>query len=549
MYKKFSDLLKHVLSKKALIFLAITVLADATFFLSWGYVSKFTTDYLQYREPTFFRFAVILLGINILSENVLYPIFKTKYALSVMQQAQNLREKCMSKILYASPTWVKIHGYTDIQNRIQQNINAIQTYFQEALPGRLIQMMSGTASLVLLFFYNWQSALICLAVALFVVLLQRFAAQDAGNVAKHKAEEVSRITRLLLECYHSASTLRQALALPWMEKRIEVEVQNYTDILSQEGALGIRRAVISVFAMLVSQFGVLLFLLIFVEIGQIELSVAVMAFALQRTIGDLLDSLGKVHSEMTEQNIFYDRILDILDCKPWYYVQQRHQQETAVSLRNVYFSYDFENETLHNITVDIPTQGLTVVVGANGSGKSTLLKVLSGLYIPTSGFLYRNGNIGYMEQRNTIFDATLRENICLGKTLLDETVKDALVAADLERFAHVDMDTELSFEATKLSGGEARKLCLARLLAHNSDILVLDEPLANIDPTARNSISEIIDDLRKDHCVIIVEHMARQILPKADLVLFMDKGSLIGRGKHAWLLENIELYRTIIGAE
>lgn len=193
---------------------------------------------------------------------------------------------------------------------------------------------------------------------------------------------------------------------------------------------------------------------------------------------------------------------------------------------------------LDGFTADIPLGGITVVFGPSGSGKSTLLRLCNRLEVPSSGRVFLDGEdvalldplvlrrrVGMVFQRPTPFPGTVRDNLL---TASPEATAEHLATA-LERAA-LDA-TWLTRDATALSGGEAQRVCVARTLVTDPDVLLLDEPTSALDERATVVLEQAVCHLtRKGISVIWVTHDAAQLRRIADRVVRIERGRYAGSG-------------------
>jgi putative ABC transport system ATP-binding protein len=189
---------------------------------------------------------------------------------------------------------------------------------------------------------------------------------------------------------------------------------------------------------------------------------------------------------------------------------------------------------LRDVNGWIPASGVTVLVGRSGSGKSTLLRCCNRLEAPTEGVVeFRGHDVAALEvlghrrrvamvfQHPTPFPGTGRENLAVA----DPTVTDGEGRALLAR---VGLGAEfLDRTATELSGGEAQRLCLARALAVNPQVLLMDEVTSSVDPLARRSLEALARSLAHDGTPVVwVTHDFAQAHRLADTLLVMIDGHL-----------------------
>ena len=221
-----------------------------------------------------------------------------------------------------------------------------------------------------------------------------------------------------------------------------------------------------------------------------------------------------------------------------------------IDIRNLHFFYgDFE--ALKGISLPLHDKCVTAFIGPSGCGKSTLLRVLNRIYelYPdqrATGEVLRDGEnlldrrqdlnllrakIGMVFQKPTPFPMSIYDNIAFGIRLyerltaseLDERVESALRRAALwDEVKHKLRQSGLS-----LSGGQQQRLCIARAIAVEPEVLLLDEPASALDPLSTAKIEELISELKSDYCIVIVTHNMQQAARSADYTAFMYLGELI----------------------
>ncbi len=218
---------------------------------------------------------------------------------------------------------------------------------------------------------------------------------------------------------------------------------------------------------------------------------------------------------------------------------------------NAYFG---ELRAVRNVTADFPDCKVTAVIGPSGCGKSTLLRCLNRMHetVPTAGVegdvtldgtsIYKSElsaiavrrQIGMVFQRPTPFPTmSIRDNVVAGLRILgrdgpsradaDAIVEDALRRAGL----WTEAKDRLRESAVALSGGQQQRLCIARALATRPRVLLLDEPTASLDPLSTQTIEELVYELRKAICVVIVTHNMQQAARVSDRTAFMLSGELV----------------------
>lgn len=215
-----------------------------------------------------------------------------------------------------------------------------------------------------------------------------------------------------------------------------------------------------------------------------------------------------------------------------------------LKIDNVSYKYEgTSKEVFTNINIDFESNKIYAIMGKSGSGKSTLLSLISGLDNPTDGNifyqgkslkdfdrdLYRSKDIGVIFQSyNLLTNATALENIMLSMNISGSKIKDKKEHA-LMILAKVGVDKETANrKILKLSGGEQQRVGIARVLSHNPDIIIADEPTGSLDNDTEDNIMSIFQKLAHDEgkCVIVVTH-SKQVSKYADELWGLNKGNLV----------------------
>jgi phosphate transport system ATP-binding protein len=217
--------------------------------------------------------------------------------------------------------------------------------------------------------------------------------------------------------------------------------------------------------------------------------------------------------------------------------------------------YYGKSEALHGITMDFPRFQATALIGPSGCGKSTLLRCLNRMNdliedVHTTGQILLEGQditdptldvielrrrVGMVFQRPTPFPKSIYENVAYGLRIAgvrDRSVLDGVVESSLKRAALWDeVKDRLRESALGLSGGQHQRLCIARAIAVDPQIILMDEPCSALDPRSTARIEDLIDELRGEYTIIIVTHNMQQAARVSDYTAFLYEGTLIEVGE------------------
>ena len=230
-----------------------------------------------------------------------------------------------------------------------------------------------------------------------------------------------------------------------------------------------------------------------------------------------------------------------------------HIEDPVIEVENLDFYYG-NAKALFGIDLEFPRRQVTALIGPSGCGKSTLLRCFNRMNdlidnINVSGHIRLNGSevydpgtdvielrrkVGMVFQKSNPFPKTIYENVIYGlriagiknKTVLDETVERSLKGAALWD----EVKDRLHESALGMSGGQMQRLCIARAIAVNPEVILMDEPCSALDPKSTARVEELIGELRKDYTIIIVTHNMQQAARVSDFTAFLFEGNLVEFG-------------------
>ena len=238
------------------------------------------------------------------------------------------------------------------------------------------------------------------------------------------------------------------------------------------------------------------------------------------------------------------------------------ETDAKMSARDVSVYYG-DKKAIDEVSIDIPTKYVTAFIGPSGCGKSTFLRTLNRMNdtIPSARFegeitldgedIYRSkmdvvqlrARVGMVFQKPNPFPKSIYDNVAYGpkihgmasgKAELDEVVEKSLRRAGLWN----EVKDRLEDSGTALSGGQQQRLCIARAIAVDPEVILMDEPCSALDPIATAKIEELIDELSGSYAIVIVTHSMQQAARVSQRTAFFHLGKMVEYGRTSDIFTN-----------
>ena len=242
--------------------------------------------------------------------------------------------------------------------------------------------------------------------------------------------------------------------------------------------------------------------------------------------------------------------------------EQTGDDNSIIEFKNVYFSFkdDGEHYALKDLNFKIAKGQTLGIIGGTGSGKSTVINLIERFYDASKGeIIYKGVNIkdynlsklreeiGLVNQKSSLFKGTIRSNFLMANpSATEEEITKALKDAEAYEFvSKYDnyIDQEVNEGGTNFSGGQKQRLCIARGLIKNPEVLILDDSTSALDLLTDKKIRTTLSSLKDMTKIIVSQRVAT--IADADLIILLDRGRIIGMGNHKQLLDSCQIYKEI----
>ena len=392
------------------------------------------------------------------------------------------------------------------------------------------------------FAVSWKATLACLAIGLLMMAVLHTLVRMSKQAGKRQTDFIKSLISRLTDTLQSVKSLKAMAREELADTVLSAETDKLNEALRSEVfSKEMLDAILTPLTAIVIAIGIYIAL---DKWGMPFASVLVLVILLGRVLGQLSKIQKQYQKLVTMESAFWSLRKAIKQAKNAREVSGGIEQprlESAIRLDRVSFAYG-EKKVLQDVSLTIPTQSLTTIIGSSGAGKTTLVDLIIGLYEPSSGAVYLDDipltridlkqwrrKLGYVPQEQLLLHDSILTNVTLGDPQLTEAdAEHALKEANAWEFVSAlpdGMHSSVGERGTKLSGGQRQRIMIARALAHRPSVLILDEPTSALDPASEALISETLRRLRKDYTILAISHQPA-LAESADVVYRLQNGEL-----------------------
>ncbi len=478
--------------------------------------------------------------------------------------ASDLRQQVADKISRQSYTFVQSTTASKLLTNLTSDIDAIKMFVSQGMVILVSSLVLLIGASVMLIVTNWKLGLVVLLMIPIMAFMFYGIFSQVGALFGASQKIIDRLNKTINESILGATLIR---VLNGQEAESAKFIVVNSD--AKENGLKILRVFSSMIPLItfISSLATLAILSFgghLVIIGQ--MSVGELA-AFNSYVGILIFPmlmLGFMSNMIARSSASYARVAEVLDAPE---IPQGGDYKADlignIELRNVSVAYG-EHPVLKDVSFKLPAKTRTAILGPTAAGKTQLLNVLTGLTPPKSGeVLYDNhpvmsydseslhSQVGMVFQDSIVFNLSVRENIAFGHEVKPEAIEKAIDTAELKNFIDTlpnGFDTLVSERGTSLSGGQKQRLMLARALAIEPRVLLLDDFTARVDT---NTEHRILENVRKNYPDITLISVTQKIASVQDYdhIILLMEGEVLAQGTHTHLMETSPEYVQIFNSQ
>lgn len=467
--------------------------------------------------------------------------------LTAERVAKDFRNKLADRISRQSYSFISKANPAKLLTNMTSDMDSVKMFVSQAFVNIISSLFVITGASILLLMINWRLALAVLLIVPIIATAFYIVFRKVRVIFRRSREVIDALNKIINESILGSALIRvlnsqQPESQKFLEKNIE----------SRDIGLSIVRlfSVLIPIIMFVANLAVVTILAIgghFVVVGTLTLGnfAAFNSYLIMLIFPVMM--IGFMSNIIASATASYGRIKQVLDEPP--------PVETGtistdirgeIQLKNVFLSYG-EKPVLINISFSVAAGSKTAIIGPTAAGKSQLLYLLANLIPADSGTLELDGipiekysrevfhkQLGFVFQDSVIFNMSLRENIAFNDSVTEDSMRKAIETAELADFFDSlpdKLETVVSERGTSLSGGQKQRIMLARALALNPKILLLDDFTSRVD---RKTEDKILCNIQNNYPEITLLSVTQKIAPvrNFDQIILLMEGEIIASGKH-----------------
>nr|WP_320038890.1 ABC transporter ATP-binding protein [uncultured Bacteroides sp.] len=542
--------------------LAFALLSNVINLILPKIISK-TIDGLSKGEIDFKLMAILFLGASFLISifTLLQNVVQTYTAEKV---AQDTRSKLSDKILRQSFAYIQQANPSKLLTNLTSDIDSVKQFVSQAVVSIISSIFVIIGVIILLFSINWQLTTVILIIIPAISGAFYFTMRKAKPKFKKSREAIDNLNLVINESILGSMLIRI----------MNAQQKEYNKFINSNiEARNIGLSIVALFSTLIP-------IISFIADASILITVLLgghFVISDSMTLGDFaafnsylsilffpIMVIGFMSNIISQASVSYKRVKDVLEAPETVEEGKITGEITGnIEVDNVSVIYNGK-PALKDISFSVNAGSRIAVIGPTAAGKSQLLYALTGLITPNFGTIRFDGNevnqynaetfhsqVGFVFQDSIIFNVSIRENIAFSNQVTEESLEKAIDTAELRDFVNNlpnKLETMASERGTSLSGGQKQRIMLARALALNPKVLLLDDFTARVDNKTEKKILKNIEENYPDITLISISQKVSSIKDFDQIVLIME-GEMIAKGTHQELINNCTEYIQIYNSQ
>jgi subfamily B ATP-binding cassette protein MsbA len=453
----------------------------------------------------------------------------------------------------------------DLITRVTKDIDAVQDFIESALLGIVVSVLTLIGMVGVMLYVNWRFTLIGLSVApvlfLFVYFYSR-KIKDASRAVKRKETE---LLSGVAEVFTAIQVVQAFAREDYEDRRFDSESRENVHAGLQARSV---KAKLSPMVDVIVALGTCFVLAYGVHLatsGVLSTGVLIVFLLYLKKTYKPIKDLSKMTNTLSKASVSWERIQEIMSTDSA--IRDRADAREAppfkgrIEFDRVTFGYDDDVQVLRDVSLRVEPGQVAAIVGPSGMGKSTIASLVPRFFDPNAGAVTIDGHdireftlkslrdqMSFVLQDSLLFRGTIWENIAYGRPNADPEM--TIQAAELANAHEFIMKlphgygTMVGERGTALSGGQRRRIAIARAIVRDTPILILDEPTTGLDAASEHAVVDALERLMKGRtCLVIAHHL--DTIRRADVIFVVKDAAIVERGSHDSLFAAGGVYRDL----
>ena len=453
----------------------------------------------------------------------------------------------------------------DLISRVTKDIDDVQDFIDTALIGIAVNVLTLVGMIGVMLYVNWRFTLIGLSVAPVLFVFVYFYSRKIKEASRTVKRKESDLMSGVAEVFNSIQVAQAFAREDYEDRRFTSESRENVRAGLQARSIKAKLSpmvdvIVAIGTCLVLGYGVTL-----VSAGELSTGVLIVFLMYLKKSYKPIKDLSKIANTLSKTAVSYERIQEVLGTESA--IADMPGARTAppfkgtIEFDRVTFGYEKDACVLRDVSLRVEAGQVAAIVGPSGMGKSTIASLVPRFFDPIAGAVTIDGadvrtltlkslrdQISFVLQDSLLFRGTIWENIAYGKPTAapEDTIRAAQLANAHEFILNLPYGyaTMVGERGSTLSGGQRRRIAIARAIVRDTPILILDEPTTGLDAASERAVVEAVERLMKGRtCLIIAHHL--ETIRRADVIFVVKDAAIVERGTHPSLLEAGGVYREL----
>lgn len=516
--------------------------------------------------PVLFVLVALALTVLLRLFSIVMNVIQTRtFSLVSKEVVYRIRERMLNRLSRIALSEYETLGSGRMTSHFVTDLNAIDSFLGASISGFLVAVLSLVGVAAVLLWMHWQMALFILLLNPVVIL---FSTRLGKRVKSLKKQENSAFEAFQEALVETLDALAQIRAMNRERHYLARVIDKAAEIRTHAAAFAWKSDAMNRISFFIFLAGFDAFrglAMLMVVFSDLSIGEMMAVFGYLWFMMSPVQEIINIQYAWFAANAAMGRINALLALRPAQEGEARRNpfaggQTVGLRLEGVSFAYGEGELVLDRVDLDIRPGEKVALVGASGGGKSTLVQALLGLYPTQSGRICYGDvpveeigwatvrdNVGVVLQHPVLFNASVRDNLCMGREYDDGRLWQALVIAQLKPLVEdmpQGLDTLVGKGGVRLSGGQRQRLAIARMVLAEPKVVILDEATSALDTQTERAVHRALADFLSGRTTLIIAHRLSAVR-QADRILVFENGGVVEEGDHDSLMARSGLYRQL----